>query len=162
MKTKIKLEILLFSLLLFSFTPIEPCFTPGQTCADSIIQQIDSAKKEILVQVYSFTSAPIAKALLDAHKRGVTVQIILDKSQRTQKYSSYTFFKNAGIPVFIDSAHPTAHNKIIIIDKETVITGSYNFTKAAEKNAENILIIKSQDITNQYISNWETHRKHSE
>ncbi len=44
-----------------------------------------------LVQAYSFTSAPIAKALLDAHKRGVSVQVILDKSQKTQKYSSATF-----------------------------------------------------------------------
>lgn len=137
------------------------CFPPG--CEKLIIQQIDNAKDEIKVQAYSFTSAPIAKALLNAHKRGVVVEIILDKGQRKQKYTSYTFFKNSGIPVFIDSAHAIAHNKIIILDRETVITGSYNFTKAAEnKNAENLLIIKSQEIADQYIKNWESHRRHSE
>ena len=96
----------------------------------------------ILVQAYSLTSAPIAKALLDAHKRGVQVQVILDKSQRTEKYSSADFLANQGVPTMIDASHAIAHNKVMIIDSETVITGSFNFTKAAqEKNAENVLII---------------------
>jgi phosphatidylserine/phosphatidylglycerophosphate/cardiolipin synthase-like enzyme len=91
-----------------------------------------------LVQAYSFTSAPIAKALLNAHKRGVKVEVILDRSQKTQKYSSATFLYNVGIPVKIDAQHTIAHNKVMIIDGETVITGSFNFTKPAdENNAEN-------------------------
>ena len=156
---KILLAILLISSC--ATTQIQSCFPPG--CEQLIIQQIDSAKSEIKVQAYSFTSAPIAKALLGAHKRGVVVEIILDKSQRKQNYSSYTFFKNAGIPVFIDSAHSIAHNKIIIIDQETVITGSFNFTKAAEtKNAENLLIIKSPELAKKYLDNWQSHRNHSE
>lgn len=159
----IRIKIFILILLLFSCTHIQPCFTPGQPCATKIITQIDSAKKEILVQAYSFTSMPIAKALLNAHKRGVNVQIILDKSQRNNNYSSYTFFKNSGIPISVDSNHAIAHNKIIIIDKEIVITGSYNFTNAAEeKNAENILIIKSPVISQDYLLNWQTHRNHSE
>jgi phosphatidylserine/phosphatidylglycerophosphate/cardiolipin synthase-like enzyme len=56
------------------------CFTPGGHCTDAIVQALGHAKRTILVQAYSFTSAPIAKALLDAHKRGVQVQVILDKS----------------------------------------------------------------------------------
>lgn len=56
----------------------------------------------ILVQFYFFTSAPIAKALLDAHKRGVHVEAILDKSQRTEQYSSATFLANAGIPTYVE------------------------------------------------------------
>ena len=59
------------------------CFTPGENCTDTIVQALGDAKRTILVQAYSFTSAPIAKALLDAHKRGVQVQVILDKSQRS-------------------------------------------------------------------------------
>jgi phosphatidylserine/phosphatidylglycerophosphate/cardiolipin synthase-like enzyme len=97
----------------------------------------------VLVQAYSFTSAPIAKALLDAHKRGVQVQVILDKSQRTEKYSSADFLANQGVLTMIDATHAIAHNKVIVIDGETVLTGSFNFTKAAqEKNAENLLIIR--------------------
>jgi phosphatidylserine/phosphatidylglycerophosphate/cardiolipin synthase-like enzyme len=64
---------------------VTACFTPGGNCTDAIVQALDEAKRTILVQAYSFTSAPIAKALLDAHKRGVQVQVILDKSQRTEK-----------------------------------------------------------------------------
>ncbi len=68
-----------------------------------------------------------------------------------------------GVKTYIDSAHTIAHNKIIIIDGETVITGSFNFTKAAEKNnAENPLILKNKNLANQYIDNWNRHKGHSE
>jgi phosphatidylserine/phosphatidylglycerophosphate/cardiolipin synthase-like enzyme len=79
----------------------------------------------------------------------------------TRQYSSATFISNQGIPVFIDSKHPIAHNKIMIIDKKIIITGSFNFTKAAEKNAENILIINSEEIANIYLENWMKHKEHS-
>ena len=117
----------------------------------------------ILVQAYSFTSAPIAKALLNAHKRGVQVQVILDKSQRTEKYSSADFLANQGVPTMIDAQHAISHNKVMIIDGETVLTGSFNFTKAAqEKNAENLLIIRDPALAAQYTQNWQAHAQHSQ
>jgi PLD-like domain len=110
-----------------------------------------------------FTSAPIAKALLDTYKRGVQVQVILEKSQRTEKYSSADFLANQGVATMIDANHAIAHNKIIIIDGAMVITGSFNFTKAAqEKNAENVLIIRDQALAAQYIENWQAHAQHSQ
>ncbi len=139
------------------------CFSPQGGCTESVVREIDSATMEVLVQAYSFTSAPIAKALIGAHKRAVRVEAILDRSQRKEKYTSATFLANARIPTFIDDKHAIAHNKVIIIDKETVITGSFNFTKAAEeKNAENLLIIKSKQLAARYIENWLKHREHSE
>jgi phosphatidylserine/phosphatidylglycerophosphate/cardiolipin synthase-like enzyme len=87
------------------------CFTPGGNCTDTIVQALGKAKRTILVQAYSFTSAPIAKALLDAHKRGVQVQVILDKSQRTEKYSSADFLANQGVPTMIDANHAIAITK---------------------------------------------------
>jgi len=139
------------------------CFSPNGDCTESIVREINAAKSEILVQAYSFTSAPIAKALTDAFKRGVKVEAILDKSQRKEKYTAATFLANAGIPTYIDDKHAIAHNKIIIIDKETVITGSFNFTKAAEeKNAENVLVIKSKELAKEYMDNWYKHKGHSE
>jgi phosphatidylserine/phosphatidylglycerophosphate/cardiolipin synthase-like enzyme len=101
------------------------CFTPGGNCTDAIVQALSEAKRTILVQAYSFTAAPIAKALLDAHKRGVQVQVILDKSQRTEKYSSADFLANRGVPTMIDANHAISHNKVIVIDGETVLTGSF-------------------------------------
>jgi phosphatidylserine/phosphatidylglycerophosphate/cardiolipin synthase-like enzyme len=87
----------------------------------------------------------------------------LDKSQRTEKYSSATFLFNNGIPVKIDAKHTIAHNKVMIIDGETVITGSFNFTKAAEeKNAENLLVIRDRKLAERYTKNWQEHERHSE
>ena len=143
--------------------PAQVCFSPGGECANAIVEELNKAKSEVLVQAYSFTSQPIAKALVEAHKRGVRTEIILDKSQRREKYSEADFTAHMGIPTYIDSAHAIAHNKIMIIDQETVITGSFNFTKAAEeRNAENILIIKSRELAKEYVDNWEKHKAHSE
>ena len=142
--------------------PVEVYFSPNDGATEAIVREIDRARSEILVQAYSFTSAPIAKALLKAHRRGVKVQAILDKSQKTQKYSSASFLTNSGIPTYIDARHAIAHNKIIIIDRAVVITGSFNFTKAAEeKNAENLLIIRSKELAKPYLENWQRHREHS-
>jgi phosphatidylserine/phosphatidylglycerophosphate/cardiolipin synthase-like enzyme len=144
-------------------TPTQVYFSPRGGCTQAIIKEIDNAKSEILIQAYSFTSAPIAKALTDAFKRGIKVQAILDKSQRSEKYTSATFLFNAGIPTYIDDKHAIAHNKVMIVDRETVITGSFNFTKAAEeKNAENLLIIRNKELAKVYIENWYKHREHSE
>jgi phosphatidylserine/phosphatidylglycerophosphate/cardiolipin synthase-like enzyme len=144
-------------------TTWEVCFSPHGECTNAIISELNKAKNSALVQAYSFTSAPIAKALLDAFKRGVKVEVILDKSQKTQKYSSATFFFNAGIPTRIDAAHKVAHNKMMVIDGETVITGSFNFTNAAEeKNAENLLIIHDRKLAEKYVKNWQEHAQHSD
>jgi phosphatidylserine/phosphatidylglycerophosphate/cardiolipin synthase-like enzyme len=98
----------------------------------ALVAALGSAKFTVLVQAYSFTSAPIAKALVEAHRRGVKVEVVLDKSQRTEKYSSATFVYNNGIPCYIDAQLAIAHDKVMVIDGQTVITGSFNFTKAAE------------------------------
>ncbi len=137
-------------------------FSPKGGCTDAIVRTLTDAKKTVLVQAYSFTSVPIAKALLAAKKRGVNVQVILDKSQRTAKYSSATFLFNSGIPTYIDPAHAIAHNKIMIIDGLIVITGSFNFTRAAEENnAENLLILTSSELAARYTENWKKHLSHS-
>jgi phosphatidylserine/phosphatidylglycerophosphate/cardiolipin synthase-like enzyme len=69
---------------------------------------------------------------------------------------------NARIPAYIDAEHAIAHNKIILIDRSVVITGSFNFTRAAEeKNAENLLIIRSKELVKPYLDNWQYHRNHS-
>ena len=71
--------------------PIQVYFSPNGGCTDAAVREINAAKTTILVQAYRFTSPPIAKALVDAHKRCVQIQVILDKSQRSEKYSSADF-----------------------------------------------------------------------
>ncbi len=121
------LPLLLFALNLHA-AEVQVFFSPSGGCT-AAVENLNKAKSNVLVRAYSFTSAPIAQALVDAHKRGVNVEVVLDKSQRTEKYSSADFLRNAGIPTFIDARHAIAHNKIMVIDGATVLTGSFNFTK---------------------------------
>jgi len=145
-----------------SLPPIEVHFSPNGGCTEAVVKELAAAKATVLVQAYSFTSARIAKALVDAHKRGVKVEVILDKSQKGEKYTSADFVHNAGIPIKIDAKHAIAHNKVMVIDGQTVITGSFNFTKAAEDaNAENLLVIRSPDLAAKYTANWNAHAEHS-
>ena len=112
--------------------PIEIYFSPKGGAADAVVRALDGAKETVFVQAYSFTNKAIAEALIHAHQRGVVIHAILDKSVVKDRYSEADFVANSGIPVLIDSQHPIAHNKIMIIDGETVITGSFNFTNQAE------------------------------
>ena len=139
------------------------CFTPGQNCTQLIINLIDSAKTQIRGQIYSFTSKPIAKALIRARNRGVDVQIIYDQSnQDPHEYSLMSFLLKQNIPGYIDSPPGIAHNKVLIIDKNTIETGSFNYTQSAQKNnAENVLIIHSTALSQEYLNNWEARKKQS-
>jgi len=146
---------------------IQVCFSPplAQGCepTQAVIQALNSAQHQILVQAFSFTSAPIAKAIVDAKKRGVDVRVILDKSNARRGYSGATFLEHANVPVLIDAQHAIAHNKVMIIDGQRVITGSFNFTKAAEQNnAENLVLIHNSAIAEQYVQNWSTHAAHAQ
>ena len=166
---------LLFSAIL-SFSPahlaaapikstgtIDLYFSPRGGATAAVVREIDGAKREILIQAYSFTSKPIAQAIVKANRRGVKVVAVLDKSQRKERYTEADFLAHMRIPTFIDDKHAIAHNKIIIIDRATLITGSFNFTKAAEeKNAENLMIIKgNKPLVSRYVQNFELHRAHS-
>lgn len=174
MRIEVRKMVLLALMLLATALPVsaeqfrstgtvDVFFSPTGGATDAIVRELHSAKSEILVQAYSFTSKPIAKALLDAKKRGLKVVVVLDKSQRREKYTSADFVAHAGIPTFIDDKHAIAHNKILIIDRLTLITGSFNLTNAAEeKNAENLLVLKgNRALVDRYLRNFEEHREHS-
>lgn len=149
--------------LVLNQVPAHVYFSPRGGAQDAIVKALQEAKESVFVQAYSFTSAPIAKALVDAHKRGVAIEVVLDKSQRTEKYSGATFLANADISVWIDAAHAIAHNKVMVIDLRWVITGSFNFTKSAEeRNAENLLVLDSPELARIYLANIEAHKAHSQ
>ena len=132
-------------------------FSPNGGATTAIVQEIEKAKKEVLVQAYSFTSAPIADAIVKAKKRGLHVIVILDKSQKSEKYSALTFLRNEGVETWIDYRPAIAHSKVMIIDRSQIITGSFNFTKSAEeRNTENLLIIKNEpELVIKYLKNFE-------
>lgn len=142
---------------------IELRFSPGGGAAAAVVRAIDAARQRVMVQAYSFTNRKIAAALVAAHQRGVDVQAVLDHSNKRDQYSAATFLANHGIPVRVDAQHPIAHNKLILIDDDVVITGSMNFTRAGdERNAENLLILRgNRPLWLRYQSNWADHWEHS-
>jgi len=138
-------------------------FSPKGGCTDAIVRAVDGAESLVLVQIYIFTYDPIAKALVDAHKRGVEVKVILDRNQKDDERSVIDYLADSGITTLIDQRHYVNHNKVMIIDGETVITGSFNFSRYAEvSNAENLLIISDTALARTYTENWQENAEHSE
>ena len=140
-------------------------FTPWDDAEGAIMRAIRAAKVQVLVQAYAFTSGPIAGQLIDAKKRGVDVRVTADQEQ-TERIATTRIadLARAGIPVWIDTRYQAAHNKTMVIDAggpaPVVITGSYNWTVAAQRrNAENVLILSgAADLAQAYKANWERHR----
>lgn len=147
---------------------IEVAFTPGDDAGKLIADTIDGAQREVLVQAFSFTHRKIADALIAARNRGVDVKVIADPDQADRIPTSVIArMAKAKVPVFTDSEHTSAHNKVMIIDaggpNAVLVTGSFNFTHAAQyKNAENVLIFRgNQPLAETYLKNWHRHYKHS-
>ena len=178
-KLRLALLATAFALLVpaFGFEPsnvvpatgtIEYAFTPGDDVAGLIVRTIDAAKSQVLVQAYSFTHRDIADALIRAHRRGLDVQIIADREQAGSfESAAMQSLVDAGLSVLTDEDHSAAHNKVIVIDQNakqpTLITGSFNFTFAAQyRNAENVLILRGNpDLTRAFLANWQQHREHA-
>ena len=136
-------------------TAIQVRFSPGGHCTQLVEQVIAKAQKSILVQAYSFTALPIAKALVAAHQRGVEIKLLVDRSQLKSKYAQVRYVMMHGIAVAVDKVPGIAHNKVMILDDGHVLTGSFNWTDAAEyRNAENLLLISDRNINKIYQDYW--------
>lgn len=132
---------LLASPALASAGNIESGFSPGGTATRLILNAIANASTSIDVAAYSFTSKPIALALVDASRRGVRVRVVAD-AKANSHYSSVTFLANHGVAVRKNGRYAIMHNKFMVLDGKSVETGSYNYTSSAEKrNAENAVLI---------------------
>lgn len=136
-------------------------FSPPNDAAAAVVRAIDASEHEVLVQAYGFTHNGMAQALVRAHQRGVRVRVLLDqKSQSSNRYV-IGILTDADIALRQDGKHAIAHNKVMVIDRTLVITGSFNFTNsAATRNAENLLVLKSADLAETYRLQWQNHWAH--
>lgn len=138
-------------------------FSPRGGTDKADADEIAKAKKSVRAFAYSFTSSVVADALIAAQQRGVDVQIVVDPGAVLGTGSKGIACVKAGIPVYVDKKHAIMHNKVLVIDGQTVVTGSFNFSVQAEQsNAENSLIIDCPPLADAYLANWEEHRAHSE
>jgi len=143
-------------------TRLEVKFSPKGGCTEMVVGLIASSKRTVRVMAYGFTSQPIATALVDAQKRGVDVQVVLDKSNLTETSSKMSAVTAGGVHAFVDSKHQIMHDKVVIVDGTSLETGSFNYTAAAEeRNAENCLVVHNPSVAKQYGDEWQAHRDHS-
>jgi phosphatidylserine/phosphatidylglycerophosphate/cardiolipin synthase-like enzyme len=142
---------------------VQAHFSPKGGCQEAIVAVLQRARREIFVQAYSFTADPITLALVEAKKRGVHVEVILDRSNEEDAHSDLHILAENQVSLLIDAKHAIAHNKIMIIDRRTIVTGSFNFTNQAEhENAENLLILTHHpELVTRYLENYQAHKSHS-
>lgn len=137
-------------------------FSPAGGARDAILESIAGAKKEILVGAYKLEDGIVADALVRAKERGVAVSVLMDKKKSRYKKSQKSRLVERGIPVYTDGEHFLFHNKVMIIDRNVVLTGSFNFKADAEtSNAENLLRLRSPEFARMYVDDWQKHRGHA-
>jgi len=151
---------LLIFLVVFSFAApvaaemvVQACFSPAGKCSSLIIREIQQAKKELLVAVYAFTSDELAAAVVQAKKRGLSVQVVIDRDfDAGNERSKGKFLEAQKVPLrriagikstVADKETGLMHQKFAVLDRSAILTGSYNWTHAADRmNDENLLFFR--------------------
>lgn len=141
---------------------IEYAFSPDKGAENLVLNVIGSAKYEIRVMAYAFTSSRITAALIAAKKRGADVALIVDRKHNAELDASgkaraaLSALVNAGCRVRTTDAFAIHHDKAIIVDRETVQTGSFNYSaSAARRNSENVLVVwKNPELARAYLEHW--------
>lgn len=144
---------------------IETAFAPGDGPARLVATAIGEAKSEVRVMTYQLSNGRIINALRAAAGRTVDVRVIIDgKTCDTDRLVPVlAVLDKAGVAWACDYAHPIHHNKVAIIDGRNVVTGSFNFSPSAERNAENTNLIRdSPALAATYLAGWSEHQTHTE
>ena len=132
-------------------TPVQILFAPEDKVISHLIPLIEGAQSRIYFMAFSFTHEDLGAAMLAQAEEGVDVRGIFETRGSETEYSRLAALHCAQVPVRQDGNPGTFHHKVIVIDDETVITGSLNFSaNADESNDENVVIITSRSIANQY------------
>jgi phosphatidylserine/phosphatidylglycerophosphate/cardiolipin synthase-like enzyme len=134
---------------------IEMCFAPEDDCAAFAVRAIDHATREILVGAYGLTTgAGIVEALMRAHQRGVEVKLIVDRTTPCYRNSGIDPLASVGVPVWIDHSARIAHAKTMVIDGTVTLNGSYNWTRGAAANSEDLNLVASPAVAEAYATHW--------
>ena len=152
--------VLVLPLVSVASTDIEIGFSPEGSALTLVIRTIDDAQRSVRLMGYVFTSPDVVKSLIDAKKRGVDVQVIVDEkaNRNNTSQAALNLLVNAGIPTRIISAYKITHDKVIVADERTTETGSFNYTRAATRsNSENVIVIRNNpEVAKTYLSHWQS------
>ena len=138
---------------------ISVCFAPEEDCAAFAVRAIDHARHRILVNAYNLTTGSgIVEALVRARTRGVDVRVIADKRTPCERNTGIPALAAAGAPIWIDHAVPIAHAKTMVIDDALTLMGSYNWTRNAARNSEDLNLVVSRALNAAYAAQWRSRR----
>lgn len=131
-------------------------FSPGDDCENAIVSCIRNAKHSIKICVFTISENVITNEIIAAKKRGVSVTIITDNDKLNDKGSDIRWLADEGVRIRIDESSSHMHHKFCIVDREILLTGSYNWTKsAADRNQENLLVTEDPKMVKAYLKEFE-------
>lgn len=131
-------------------------FSPGDTCRNVIISQINTSVKQLNICVFTISDDIISEAILTSHQRGTKIRIITDNDKSHDEGSDIAQLAKAGIPVKMDRTENHMHHKFMVTDEKAIITGSYNWTRSAARyNQENIVLSREAGLVKSYLKEFE-------
>ncbi|OXC78021.1 phospholipase D family nuclease [Caballeronia sordidicola] len=143
-----------------SAATVQVGFSPEGSAQALVLDVIRTARHDIRMMGYDFTAPDIARALIDAHKRGVDVKVVLDarSNEGRANVAAMNILVNGGVELRTIDRYKIQHDKIVITDEQTVETGSFNFTSSAERaNSENAVVIWNfPDVAASFLHHWQS------
>jgi phosphatidylserine/phosphatidylglycerophosphate/cardiolipin synthase-like enzyme len=138
-------------------TPIDVYFSPDDGIQANLVDLINNAQESIYFMAFSFTADALGEAMRVRAKDGVKVSGVMDADQvKSNIGTEFDPFSQAGLDVLSDGNEGLMHHKVIILDENTVIFGSYNFTNSAEtKNDENLIVVYNKEIAAQFMAEFQ-------
>ena len=147
----------------FGKRTVRYAFSPVDGINAQVVSALDAAKTQIRFMAFSYTDPAIGAAMVRAKKRGVDVRGVMEKQNVRGTGSVFPLLQKAKVDIVPDGNCYIMHHKSIVIDTNTVITGSYNFTKSAEKsNDENLLIINGEGVAAQFLTEYDRVRERAD
>ncbi|HRE48273.1 MAG TPA: phospholipase D-like domain-containing protein [Aggregatilineales bacterium] len=135
-------------------TAVNVYFAPVDKVMEKVVAEVKNSRRSIRFMIFTFTHADLSGAIIERMGKGVTVQGVIESRGASQ--GAMPTLVCAKVPVRVEGGGGTMHHKVIIIDNEVVITGSFNFTKSAtEQNDENLLIIRNKRLAQAYIAEFD-------
>ena len=132
------------------------CFSPQNRCSETIKDFLDKAKNSIQICVFTISDDSISRKIVECHKRGVQVRIITDNDKQYDRGSDISYIAQHGIKIKIDMTRHHMHHKFAVVDNSAVLTGSYNWTRSAEKyNQENLVITHNANFIRTFKNEFE-------
>jgi phosphatidylserine/phosphatidylglycerophosphate/cardiolipin synthase-like enzyme len=145
-------EVLLGDTLVEVYFSPDEGYVSGNQISARLVDLIESAEESVYLLAFSFTSNPIAEALLEQYRAGLDVRGVVESSQINASGAKTNTLRSAGVDLRLDGNPDTMHHKVLIIDEQIMVLGSYNFTRSAEeKNDENLLILHSPSLVSQFL-----------